>query len=125
MAQSDAFYQEIAAEVDAVLDELGTSYSVRGAEAYDTDTLKRERGPSRTVVGLVADQKTAHSLGAVAFPVTETSAFWKSTKNLILKASSDPKPEEEVLVDGKWYPLSSATPIKPADVTVVYMLGLT
>lgn len=117
MAQSDTLYQEIAAEVDAVLDELGTSYSVRGAEAYDTDTLKRERGPSRTVVGLVADQKTAHSLGLIP--------FWKDSKSLILKASSNPKPEEEVLVDDKWYSLFSATPIRPADVTVVYMLELT
>ena len=124
MAASDAFYIEIREEVDGVLAELGTEYSVRGPGQYDPSTLKRGKEAARTVVGLVADQKVAHSLGSMAFPITETSAFWKASKSLILKADSDPKPEEEVFVDGQWHSLSMARPIKPADVVVVYMLDL-
>lgn len=125
MAQSDAFYQEIAEEVDAVLVELGTSYSVRGPAVYDETTLTRGKGTSRTVVGLVADQEVAiNMLGSGTDMRGDAMSAWTATKSLILQASSNPLPEEEVLVDGQWYPLSMAKPIKPAEITVVYMLDI-
>lgn len=124
MAASDAFYIEIRDEVDSVLEELGTTYQVRGPGQYDSDTLKRGEAAPRDVVGLVADQKTAHSLASMAYPITETSAVWKMTKSLILKADANPQPEEEIYVDGKWHSLGTAKPIRPADITVVYMLDL-
>lgn len=119
MAASDAFYTEIRDEVDTVLDELGTTYSVRSPGEYDPDELETGVGSSRTVSGLVADQQTAAQFAG------NQSANWIGKKTLILKASSAPKTDEEVQVDGDWFPLSKLVPIKPADITVVYMLDVT
>jgi len=119
MAQSDAFYQEIATEVDGVLVELGTSYSVRGPAVYDETTLTRGKGSSRTVIGLVAEQAVAANM------LGDAMSTWTARKSLILQASSLPQPEEEVLVDGNWFSLSEVKPIRPADITVVYMLDVT
>ena len=119
MAASDAFYIEIRDEVDAVLDELGTTYTVRTPGEYDPDELETGAGSTRTVGGLVADQQTVVQL------VGDQGANWIGKKTLILKASSAPKTNEEVQVDGNWFPLSKLVPIKPADIIVVYMLDVT
>jgi len=124
MAASDDFYLDILGEVDSVVAELGTTYKVRGSSTYDPDTLTRGSTAERDVVGLVASGQVAHSLGSIAFPVTETSAAWIETKTLILTAAANPRPEEEVLVDGHWFPLSKVKPIKPAEITVVYLLNV-
>ncbi len=118
MADSDCFYNELIEEVDEVIDELGTTYSVRGSQDYDADTLSATDGTSRTVAGLVADQQTAQSFA------NDGEANWIGTKTLILKSSADPAEGEEVQVDGSWFPLSKLVPIKPADITVVYMLDV-
>ena len=123
MAASDAFYLEIQAEVDTVLDELGTSYNVRGNSIYDSDTLETTAGAPRSVVGLVADQQVATSLAKTGG--METDLSWIGVKTLILKASAAPLSNEEVQVDGKWFPLSKAVPIKPAEIVVVYLLDVT
>ena len=125
MAASDAFYQEVLVDVNAVLDEFGTSYTVRAQGTYDDDELEIVEGATRSVVGLVATQNDKSALGIIAFPVTETSAGWVGTKNLLLKADAAPQPGEEVQVDGKWYPLSKLVPIKPADIIVLYILDVT
>lgn len=124
MAQSDAFYLEIVGEVNDALLEFGTSYKVRTKGTYDSTTLSRAPGPEREVLGLVTTQQEAHSLAPIAFPVTETSAAWRSTKVLLLSATSEPRPEEEVLVDGKWHPLSKVQKLKPADITIMFTLDL-
>lgn len=120
MAASDAFYQEIVAEVNAVLEELGTTYSVRGHTEYDPDQLERVAAPPRTVVGLVADQEMAVSMVGTG----DGGPTWIGKKTLIMRADANPRPEEEVEVDGKWYPLTKAKAIQPADVVVVYMLDV-
>jgi len=125
MAASDSFYLEIQAEVNTVLEELGTEYSVRGHGTYNPDTLETLPAAPRTVVGLVADQKDINPLGAILFPVGEGSAGWVNKKALILSAGAVPDAGEEVLVDGQWFPLSKVVPIKPAEITVVYMLDVT
>lgn len=122
MAESDAFYQEIVAEVDPILEELGTTYQVRSNESYDPNTLTTTPGTNREVIGLVADQQFANSLGQMGG--SEADLSWINSKTLILQASADPKDSEEILVDGKWFPLSKVVPIKPADITVVFMLDV-
>lgn len=119
MAASDAFYQDIVVEVDSVIDELGTSYTVRSPGTYEEATLATSIGGTRSVSGLVADKKTTLNLTAGDGPT------WVAEKTLILKAAASPAPGEEILVDGDWFPLSKVVPIKPADVTVVYMLDVT
>ena len=120
MAKSDAFYLEIAAEVKETLEEYGTTYQVRGPGVYDPDKLERVPVAPRTVSGIVADQKSTLKMVSSASDVT-----WVGTKNLILSAEANPKPEEEVLVDGKWYSLQSVQALKPADIVVVYILDVT
>lgn len=124
MAASDAFYTEIVAEVDAVLAELGTTYTVRAAGEYDPSTLEAGDGAGRTVVGLVATQQVINNMGVQSFAVSASAQNWKSAKTLILSASANPQQGEEVLVDGVWFPLNKVVEIKPADVTVVYLLDV-
>lgn len=118
MAQSDAFYQSIIAEVDPVIAELGTTYQVRTRGGYNPETLAHDPpGAPRTVTGIVATQRFAQQL-------VSGDAKWTATKSLILTAAAAPQPTEEVEVDGTWYALSSVVPIKPADVVVIYMLDI-
>jgi len=124
MAASDSFYLEIQAEVNTVLEELGTGYSVRGHGTYNPNTLETLPAASRIVVGLVADQKDVNTFSAMV-PNSEMGAGWVGKKALILSAGAAPEAGEEVLVDGQWFPLSKVVPIKPAEITVVYMLDVT
>lgn len=118
MAASDAFYNDIVTTVDGVLAELGTTYTVRAAGTYNEATLETAAGATRTVTGLVATQDFTQQ-------VIMDAADWHARKTLILSASAAPQEGEEVQVDGIWYPLSKLVPIKPADVTVVYLLDVT
>lgn len=125
MAVSDEFYLEIVDELVSIFDELGTTYQVRTPGAYDSDELEVVAGAPRVVVGLVATQQVSNALAAIAFPVTEASAGWIAKKSLILRSDASPVAGEEVYVDGEWFPLSKVTPIKPAEIVVVYMLDIT
>jgi len=125
MALSDAFYNELVPEVDGIIDELGTTYTIETPGAYNEDTLKNDSPTSRQVGGLVADQTVAISVANMAGSGLSSDATWMGKKVLILKASAAPKPTESVKIDGSLYPLSKVTEIKPADVTVVYMLDIT
>lgn len=127
MAESDAFYNDIAATVDEVLDEFGTSYNVYAPGPYNEDTLSSSHSLSRSVVGVVADRETtlltANPGGAAAGdPV---AAAWVGEKNLLMKASASPQTDELVEVDGKKHSMQKAVPIKPADIVVLYILDVT
>ncbi|ANO57512.1 hypothetical protein [Vibrio phage vB_VhaS-tm] len=120
MAASDAFYNGIIAKIAPVFAKLGTSFAVRSPAQLNEETLSKTPGQTRSVVGVVADQQTALELGAFAGETVE----WKATKTLILPSDAKPQPKEEVQVDGKWYSLDKVMPVKPADVTVIYMLDV-
>jgi hypothetical protein len=124
MAASDSFYLEILEEVNNVLNELGTTYQVRGNSTYDSDTLTTTNTPPREVVGLVASQEMVHSIAGISLILPTERAYWIGKKSLLLSASSLPQAEEEVLVDGKWFPLNKVETIKPADVTVLFLLDV-
>jgi hypothetical protein len=125
MADSDTFYQDLQTEVDEILAELGTVYTVRAEGTYDPDELEVSTGATREVTGLVATQQVVNNLAAIAFPVTEVSVAWTARKTLILAADAAPQPGEEVQVDSEWFPLSKVVAVKPADVVVVYLLDVT
>ncbi|QDP52361.1 MAG: hypothetical protein Unbinned4162contig1001_61 [Prokaryotic dsDNA virus sp.] len=122
MANSDAFYNEIVAEVDAVLLELGKSYDVMGEGVYNNTTLTTTDGPVRPVTGLVADQQTSLQIGAISGNTGDYS--WLGAKNLLLSPSANPQPDERINVDGVWYELNNIVEIKPADVAVLYILDI-
>lgn len=124
MAASDQFYLDIVEEVDAVIDEFGKSFTVRSPGAYDPETLTSAPGAERDIDGVIANQQDVNNLGSQISAVAETSQTWIAKKSLIFKASSNIAVGEEVYVDGSWFPLANATPIKPADVVVVYMLDV-
>lgn len=124
MAASDEFYQEILVEVNAVIDELGTEFNIRGDGAYDSDTLTTGAPTSRSVVGVVVDNTQATAI-AGSFNVSEAEALsWIGKKMLLLKASASPQPKEEIEVDSRWYPLDQVVEIKPADISLLFMLDV-
>jgi hypothetical protein len=116
MADSDTFYQELQVEVDEILTDLGTSFTIRAEGTYDADELEVSTGSTRSVVGLVADQQTVIKISG--------EASWSALKSLILTADAAPQPGEEVQVDSKWFSLSKVVPVKPADIVVVYLLDV-
>ena len=125
MAASDAFYLATKLEVDEVLAEFGTTYSVRTPGVYDPATLETSAGATRAIIGLVADQREVSiTAGSALVPAPESSGGWISKKVLIFSADAQPAAGEDVQVDGIWFPLSKSVPIKPADVVVVYMLDI-
>lgn len=123
MAASDAFYNGIIAKIGPVFAKLGTSYAVRSPAQFNEETLASTPGNTRSVTGIVADQQTTRELGGQAWRNMD-SGEWVATKTLILLPDAKPQPKEEVQVDGKWYSLDKLVPIKPADVTVIYMLDV-
>lgn len=125
MAASDAFYLEVLTEVNEVINELGTTYSVRGIGVYDPNELEAVPVAPRVVTGLIADQTVTNSFATNYGAPLAAGASWIGRKNLILRADANPQPNEEVLVDGKWYPLSNNNPIQPADILLLYILDVT
>jgi hypothetical protein len=114
MADSDQLYNDLLSDVNDLIDELGTAYTVYTPGDYDPDLLSTGEETSRSVDGVVTGQPI----------VFAAPADWTATKTLILKASSAPNELEEVLVDGNRYPLSAIEKIKPADITIAYMLDV-
>lgn len=125
MAKSDAFYLELQAEVVEVLEDFGTTYTIRAEGVYNSDTLETADGATRTVTGLVANEQFVSSLGNAETPANVLASSQVGKKNLVLSAFAAPQPGEEVQVDGKWFALSKLIPIKPAEIVVVYMLDIT
>lgn len=124
MANSDSFYEEIVLEVNDVLDELGTTYVISTPGNYNDALMGNLPSTERNVVGLVGDQSIAISVASMAGSGLSADASWMSTKVLILKADSLPVPTESVIVEGVSFPLTKLIAIKPADITVVYMLDV-
>ncbi|CAM0069691.1 hypothetical protein VPHK251G3_0018 [Vibrio phage K251 g3] len=123
MAASDAFYNGIVAKIAPIFDKLGTTFAVRAPARFNAETLTNTLGAPRNTVGVVADQQTTQELTGQAWRGMD-SGEWVAAKTLILPASANPQPDEEIQVDGKWYSLSKVKAIKPADVTIVYMLDV-
>lgn len=125
MALSDAFYNELIPEVDQIIDDLGTTYEIETPGLYNEHTLSNNPPAKRPVDGLIADQSVAISVANMAGSGLSSDATWMGKKVLILKSNAHPKPTESILIDGLSYPLTKVVPIRPADVTVVYMLDIT
>jgi hypothetical protein len=118
MAASDGFYNEIIAELVPVFADLGKQYTVKAQGVYDPATMTTPDGATRTVWGLVADEQTMlQNFGS-------TGGTWTASKTLVIRSDANPLPGESIEVDGNWFPLSNVVPIKPADVTVVYLMDV-
>ena len=114
MAESDALYNGMLSDINDLIDELGTSYTLFTPGEYDPDTLTTGAETSRTVDGVVTDQ-----------PITFASpADWVARKRLVMKASALPQEIEEVEIDGRRYPMTEVAIIKPADITIAYELDV-
>jgi hypothetical protein len=118
MAGSDGFYNEIIAELVPVFTDLGKQYTVKSQGVYDPDTMTTPEGTTRSVWGIVADQQTMLQI------VGSTGGTWTATKTLVMRNDAAPLPGESIDIDGDWFPLSNVVPIKPADVTVVYLMDV-
>ncbi|QQM14074.1 hypothetical protein pVco14_024 [Vibrio phage pVco-14] len=123
MAASDAFYNGIIAKIAPVFEKLGTSFAVRAPAQFNEETLSKTPGQTRSVAGIVADQQTTLELTGQAWRGMD-GGEWVATKSLILPANAKPLPSEEIQVDGKWFSLSKVVAVKPADVTVIYLLDV-
>lgn len=117
MANSDAFYIELASDTIEVLTEFGKEFNVRSKGVTDLSTLTVTEGGTRNVWGLVSDAQ-AQSYAEVG------SVQWTATKTLILAPDADPVEGEFVIVDGVSYPLDKIVAVKPADIVVVYLLDI-
>lgn len=119
MAASDPFYNELVNEtVIPVIEEFGAEFTIRSPGQYDEATLTTGAESQRTAFGLVAT-------GQIAAAMREAGVEITSTRNLLLVPSANVQPEDEVFVDGKWFPFTNVESIKPADIIVLYILDLT
>lgn len=124
MAASDAFYNEIRNEVIALIKELGTSYTIEAPSTYDSLTMTTTPGAQRQVDGVVSTQSQFDSVAAIAFAVTETSSVWLGKKSLLLSPEALPLADEKIIIGGDYFSLGKLVEIKPADVTLLYILDI-
>lgn len=126
MANSDAFYIELREQVDEILAEFGANFTIRTSGVYDETTLTTSEATTREVVGVVGSNFISSSIASMisAYSVATSNTTGQTTKSLILTASAAPVDGEEIYVDGKWHSLKEAEKVKPADITVVYVLDL-
>lgn len=117
---SDAFYLELQAEATETLKEFGTQFTVYSSGSYSpSEGGEVAPGPTRSVTGIVADQEVAVGL------INGTGISWHAKRSLILTADAAPQGGEFVVVDGRQFPMSLLKSIKPANITIIYMLDLT
>lgn len=124
MAASDAFYNELAIEVNDLLEEFGAEFTIKAPGVYDKNTLTVGEPTSRTAFGVVSSSEFGSNIATQIYAISQLSSNQYSKSVLILTASTNPKPQEKVVVDGKEYELAKARPVRPAEVTVVYILDL-
>ena len=117
MVASDKIYLELQREVDNIIDEFGTEYTVNGEGTFDEAGLETLPGSSRSVFGVIADQETV-------LQINSGEANWNAKRTLILKADSAPVAGEEVEIENKCYSLSKLVPIKPARIVISYLLDI-
>lgn len=120
---SDQFYLDLIEEINPIIDEFGTTYTIHTPGTYDEATLTTSAPTTRTAVGLVADSQTLNGLG-LSSPSDAQTLQWTNTRNLLLQASANIQPGESVTVDGKVHELNNAQTIKPANIVVLYILDL-
>jgi len=116
MAASDAFYNNLLGTVDTLIIRFGKTFNIRKRGGYDPATRTVGGSVSRTTEGVVID--------AMAMREINNLDGWHAEKTLILRASSAMDSEDEVEVDGRWFPAEKMMPIKPADVTMLYMVDV-
>lgn len=115
------FYSDLVAEtVIPLLEEFGTSFTVRTPQTYDPATADVSGDQTtRTVTGIVDKNFNIRQIFA------ESSGSWLSTKMLILSPLANILPNEEIQVDGLWTSCENIETLKPADTVLLYMLDIT
>lgn len=116
---SDAFYNELLPEINATIDEFGTSFVVKTPGTYNED-MSVSPDTERTVQGVVADQSFQ-----LPIPSLGSEASWGNRKQVLLKAEADIKENEHLVFEGNTYPLNKAQTIKPANVVLLYIVDVT
>ena len=112
---SDALYNGLLADVNALIDELGTSYTLYRPGVYDPATMTTGAETSRTVDGVLTEQNIL-ALG--------TEVTWTAGKKFVMKAAAAPLADEEVEIDGHRNPMTNVEKIKPANIIVAYQLDV-
>jgi len=119
MAQSDSFYTALLPKITDVLTRLGTNYEIRSRGAFDVDSLTiTYSGDTAVSKGVLMNQNVASVLG----DTTVNSSL--DSKTLILSVDNEVTPEHEVKVADRWYPMDALITIKPANITVLYIVEL-
>lgn len=116
MAESDDFYIELAGDARQLIQEFGKQFTVRAKPTFDDVDLDVSEGVTRQVWGLVSDQNFLQQFDA--------NQKWADGKFLVLDADAAPQSGEDVSIDGEWHPMTKINAIKPADIPVIYVLGL-
>lgn len=125
MAASDAFYIELRDEtVIPLLEEFGTTYTVRADSTYDPSTGDTTLGATRTVKGVIADESMTKGL-LVNAGAEASENTWIGRKNALLDPTVAFAPNEEIQINGQWYPSSKVQPLQPGDIIVMYIVDLT
>lgn len=122
MAASDATYLAIVEDVNDALDALGTTYTVRAKGTYDSATLSTSPGAERTVTGLVADAELMSGFAGALLPAE--SLAWVAKRALLLSPAANPQSGESIQVDGRWFSMDKIKTLKPADITLLYILDV-
>lgn len=124
---SDVFYNTLLPKINQTVERFGTTYNVEGDRLYDADTMTTLEPIKRSVQGLVSDGQLFNGLGgATQNPNRDASNIsWVGKRVLILSPSANIKPGERVQFEGKWYPFSNINELKPANITLLYILDVT
>ncbi|QJI53352.1 head-closure protein [Alteromonas phage vB_AcoS-R7M] len=124
MAASDPFYNSLVSTVETLLAKYGATYTIRSKGVTDPVTLQTSSGATRSCVGVVSDSSMGSNLAGQLGSILSSSVENTSLRSLLLPASASIQAGEEIQVDGQWFDLKRAKPLKPADVTLMYTLEL-
>jgi hypothetical protein len=123
---SDDFYNELLVDVNDTILQFGKEYQVRAKGAFNNETLSVTQGATRKVMGLVSDSSIMNNIGSMGSAGVGTDAKeWVGKKVLLLVATLKPLKTDEINVDGRWYSLNQIQQVKPANVTLLYILDIT
>lgn len=120
MASNDDFYLDLVATVNDVLNQFGKVLEVRVPGKYNPDTLMADDPDVLHVLGVVATGQQAVQMLVMA----NNTAQIVNGRYVILSPDYELNQDMTLIIDGCEYSMTKLEIVRPADITVCYMLSL-